>query len=65
MEKRRLMHYYTHVKYVDNTLFYFHDNGTRLDYVVDKNANPFQIGGKANMGNLFKLSMNLDSNIGK
>lgn len=66
MEKRRLMHYWTHVKYIDNTLYYFHENGTRIDYKVDPNINPMQIQNVCgNEVALFKLSMSLDSNLSK
>jgi hypothetical protein len=66
MEKRRLMHYWEQVKYQDNTLYYFHSSGRRMDYKVDITKNPMQI---HNVGGdevgLFKLSLALDSNIGK
>lgn len=66
MEKRRLMHYWSRVRYLDNTLFYFHENGKRLDYKVDPRINPMQITNVCgDEVGLFKLSMSLDSNIGK
>lgn len=63
MEKRRLMHYWTHVKYMDNTLYYFHNDVSRLDYKVDPRENPFQIHDiRGNEEALFKMSMTLKSN---
>ena len=60
MEKRRLMHYWKYVKYIDNTLYYFHTTGQRLDYKVDINQNPYQISKlEGNEEALFKMSMML------
>lgn len=59
-EKRRMMHYWKSVKVLDNTLYYFHEDGSRLDYKVDKRANPFQIHDLSS--DLFKLSATLPAN---
>ncbi len=62
MEKRRIMNYWRHVQYSDNTLYYFHADGSRLDYKVNSSVNPFQINNDADVGNMFKLSMSIASN---
>lgn len=65
MEKRRLMHYWTFVKYIDNTLYYFHESGKRMDYKVNPLNNPMQIQDVCGREvGIFKLSLSLDSNIG-
>ncbi len=64
MEKRRLMHYWTHVQYRDGTLYYFHMDGSRLDYKVNPHCNPMQINGdmRGDEEQLFKMSMTLSGN---
>ena len=62
MEKRRIMNYWRHVQYMDNTLYYFHIDGSRLDYKVNPNVNPFQINNDAEVGDMFKLSISIAAN---
>ena len=62
MEKRRMMYYWTHVQHRDNTLYYFHMDGSRLDYRVNPNENPFQINDDVGVENMFKMSMNIAAN---
>ena len=62
MEKRRVMNYWRHVQYSDNTLYYYHNDGSRLDYKMNPNINPFQINNDADVGNMFKLSMSIAAN---
>lgn len=62
MERRKLIHYWSHVRHVDGTLMYFHQNG-RAAYQVPQN--PFQVSENVDMDGLFKLSMELASNKNK
>ena len=62
IEKRRMMHYWSNVKYMDGTLFYFHMDGRRLDYHIPKGVNPNQISGELT-SNMFKASMSLQENM--
>lgn len=62
IEKRRMMHYWKNVKYIDGTLFYFHMDGRRLDYHIPQGVNPNQISGGLT-SNMFKASMSLQENM--
>lgn len=65
LEKQKLMNYWRHVRFVSNTLTYFHQvQGKYADYVPPGGVNPFQIE-NMNSGNerfLFQASMKLAVN---